>query len=249
MDGSWWMYFLVGVLAQGVDGALGMAFGVTATTVMLSFGTSPAQASAMVHIAEIFTTAASGASHWWHRNVDWTMVRRIAVPGVIGGVIGATVLANVDGKIIAPFVTAYLGLIGIVIVARAWRAYHPIPATEKAMPAVGFFGGLLDAIGGGGWGPVVTSTLVGAGEKPRYVIGSVNLTEFVVTVATSVTFIVGLGVADLTPVIPLVLGGLVTAPFAGYLVKIVPARLLMIAVGILILLLSLRSLLRALGWM
>jgi len=249
MDGTWWMYFLVGVLAQAVDGALGMAFGVTATTVMLSFGTSPAQASAMVHIAEIFTTAASGASHWWHRNVDWAMVKRIAIPGVIGGVIGATVLANIDGKIIAPFVTAYLAIIGMVILTRAWRAFQPIPATEKAMPVVGFFGGLLDAIGGGGWGPVVTSTLVGAGQTPRYVIGSVNLTEFLVTVATSVTLIISLGVADLTPVIPLVLGGLVSAPFAGYLVKVVPTRVLMVAVGILILLLSLRSLLRALGWM
>ena len=152
-------------------------------------------------------------------------------------------------NIIAPFVTVYLGIIGIIILIRAWRPLRPHPATERAMPVVGFFGGLLDAIGGGGWGPVVTSTLVGAGEKPRYVIGSVNLTEFLVTVATSVTLIVSLGVADLTPVIPLVLGGLVTAPFAGYLVKIVPARALMVAVGILILLLSLRSLVRALGWM
>ena len=249
MDGSWWMYFLVGVLAQAVDGALGMAFGVTATTVMLSFGTSPAQASAMVHIAEIFTTAASGASHWWHRNVDWTMVKRIAIPGVIGGILGATVLANVEGKHIAPFVTIYLAIIGILILIRAWRPLRPHPATERAMPAVGFTGGLLDAIGGGGWGPVVTSTLVGAGQTPRYVIGSVNLTEFLVTLATSTTFIITLGVADLAPVIPLVLGGLVTAPFAGYLVKIVPARALMVAVGILILLLSLRSLLRTLGWM
>ena len=250
MDGSWWMYFFVGVLAQAVDGALGMAFGVTATTVMLSFGTSPAQASAMVHIAEIFTTAASGASHWWHRNVDWTMVKRIAIPGVIGGVIGATVLANVDGKNHSAIRHGRISaIIGIVILIRAWRPLRPHPATERAMPVVGFFGGLLDAIGGGGWGPVVTSTLVGAGQTPRYVIGSVNLTEFLVTVATSVTLIVSLGVADLAPVIPLVLGGLVTAPFAGYLVKIVPTRALMVAVGILILLLSLRSLVRALGWM
>jgi uncharacterized protein len=249
MDASWWMFFFVGVLAQAVDGALGMAFGVTATTVMLSFGTSPAQASAMVHIAEIFTTAASGGSHWWHRNVDWTTVKRIAVPGVIGGILGATVLSNVDGKIIAPFVTIYLGIIGVVILVRVWRPVRTHTATEKAMPAIGFAGGLLDAIGGGGWGPVVTSTLVGAGQTPRYVIGSVNLTEFLVTVATSTTFIVTLGVADLTPVIPLILGGLVTAPFAGYLVKIVPTRALMLAVGVLILLLSLRSLLRALGWL
>src|SRR5690349_196021 len=129
MDATWWMFFMVGMLAQAVDGALGMAFGVTATTVMLSFGTSPAQASAMVHIAEIFTTAASGASHWWHRNIDWTMARRIAIPGVIGGILGATVLSNIDGKIIAPFVTIYLTIIGIVILVRAWRSFQPIPAT------------------------------------------------------------------------------------------------------------------------
>jgi uncharacterized membrane protein YfcA len=107
MGEAWWLFFFVGVLAQAVDGALGMAFGVTATTVMLSFGVAPAQASAMVHIAEMFTTAASGASHWWHRNVDWSIVRRIAVPGTIGGIIGATVLVNIDGKTIAPFVTGY----------------------------------------------------------------------------------------------------------------------------------------------
>ena len=113
VDESWLPFFFVGLLAQLVDGALGMAFGVTATTVMLSFGTAPAQASAMVHIAEIFTTAASGASHWWHRNVDWSIVRRIAIPGTIGGILGATLLSNVDGKVIAPFVTVYLALMGV----------------------------------------------------------------------------------------------------------------------------------------
>jgi uncharacterized membrane protein YfcA len=226
-----------------------MAFGVTATTVMMSFGTSPAQASAMVHIAEIFTTAASGASHWWHRNVDWPMVRRIAIPGMIGGILGATVLSNVDGKLIAPFVAVYLALMGLLIVARAMRAYAAMQAGARAMPGIGFAGGLLDAIGGGGWGPIVTSTLIGSGHVPRYVIGSVNLTEFLVTVATSATFIVTLTLAELSPVIPLVLGGLVTAPFAGYLVRIVPTRVLMAMVGALILLLSLRSFLRLLGWL
>jgi uncharacterized membrane protein YfcA len=249
MDATWWMFFAVGVLAQAVDGALGMAFGVTASTVMMSFGTAPAQASAMVHIAEIFTTAASGASHWWHRNVDWTMAKRIAIPGVVGGVLGATVLANVDGKVIAPLVSIYLAVMGIVIVARGLRAFRTFAATERAMPAIGFAGGLLDAIGGGGWGPVVTSTLVGSGQTPRYVIGSVNFTEFLVTVATSATFMVTLGVGDLAPVVPLILGGLVSAPFAGYLVKIVPTRALMLMVGALILLLSLRSFARLLGWL
>jgi uncharacterized membrane protein YfcA len=248
LDESWWLFFVVGLLAQLVDGALGMAFGVTATTVMLSFGTSPAQASAMVHIAEIFTTAASGASHWWHRNIDWSIVKRIAIPGVIGGILGATILANVDGKVIAPFVTVYLALMGALILARALRAFATVEPSKRGMPAIGFAGGTLDAIGGGGWGPIVTSTLVGTGHVPRYVIGSVNLTEFFVTVATSVTFILTLGLADLAPVIPLVLGGIVSAPFAGYLVKIVSTRLLMLLVGGLILLLSLRSLARLVGW-
>jgi uncharacterized membrane protein YfcA len=249
LDESWWLFFLVGLLAQLVDGALGMAFGVTATTVMLSFGTSPAQASAMVHIAEIFTTAASGASHWWHRNVDWSIVRRIAIPGVIGGILGATVLANVDGKIIAPFVTVYLALMGVLILARALRGFPVVESTKRGMPAVGFFGGVLDAIGGGGWGPVVTSTLIGGGRVPRQVIGSVSLTEFFVTVVTSTTLILSLGIADLSPVIPLILGGLVVAPFAGYLVKILPARWMMVMVAALILVLSGRGILKMLGWL
>jgi uncharacterized protein len=247
VDDSWLLFFFVGLIAQLVDGALGMAFGVTATTVMLSFGTTPAQASAVVHIAELFTTAASGASHWWHRNVDWTIVRRIAVPGTAGGILGATVLSNVDGKIIAPFVTVYLALMGVLILARATRRLATVEPTRRGMPVIGFSGGVLDAIGGGGWGPIVTSTLVGAGHVPRYVVGSVNLTEFFVTVATSATFIVTLGLGDLAPVIPLVIGGLISAPFAGYLVKIVSQRLLMVMVGGLILLLSARTLLRIVG--
>ena len=169
--------------------------------------------SAMVHIAEIFTTAASGASHWWHRNVDWTIVRRIAIPGTIGGILGATLLSNVDGKVIAPFVTVYLALMGVLILARAIRKFTTVEPTQRGMLVVGFSGGVLDAVGGGGWGPIVTSTLVGAGHVPRYVVGSVNLTEFFVTLATSATFIVTLGLADLAPVISLVFGGLVSAPF------------------------------------
>lgn len=249
MDETWWLFFLVGLFAQLIDGALGMAFGVTATTVMLSFGTAPAQASAMVHIAEIFTTAASGASHWWYRNIDWSIIRRIAVPGVAGGILGATILSNVDGKMIAPFVTVYLALMGGLILVRAILSFATLEPSRRRMPAIGFAGGTLDAIGGGGWGPIVTSTLIGGGHVPRYVVGSVNVTEFFVTLATSATFILTLGLADLAPVIPLVLGGVVSAPFAGYLVKIVSARLLMLLVGSLILLLSLHTLLRLAGWL
>ena len=135
MDEFWLLFFFVGLFAQLVDGALGMAFGVAATTVMLSFGTAPAQASAMVHIAEIFTTAASGASHWWHRNVDWTIVRRIAIPGTTGGILGATLLSNVDGEMIAPFVTVYLALMGVLILARAIPSSPPLSRPGVACPS------------------------------------------------------------------------------------------------------------------
>ena len=246
---EWWLFFAVGLVAQLIDGALGMAFGVTATTFMLSFGISPVQASAMVHIAEIFTTAASGASHVAHRNIDWTIVKRIAVPGTIGGILGATVLVNIDGKVIAPFVAAYLALLGVVILVRALKMFTPPQPQQRGMPVLGFVGGVLDAIGGGGWGPIVTSTLIGHGHVPRLVIGSVNLTEFFVTVATSAAFVFTLGFADLVPVIPLILGGLVSAPFAGYLTRIAPTRLLMVLVGCVILFLSLRSLLKFVGWL
>jgi uncharacterized membrane protein YfcA len=244
---DWLVFFVVGLLAQLIDGALGMAFGVTATTLMLSYGTTPVQASAMVHLAEMFTTFASGASHLYHRNIDWSIVGRIAIPGTIGGALGATVLANVDGKKVAPFVSAYLAIMGLVILVKALRQLIPREPKQRFMPLVGFVGGVLDAIGGGGWGPIVTSTLIGNGHVPRYVIGSVNLTEFLVTVATSAAFTVWLDYADLAPVIALILGGLVSAPFAGYLTRIAPTRLLMLTVGCLVLVLSLRTLLKLVG--
>ena len=243
MDESWLLFFFVGLFAQLVDGALGMAFGVTATTVMLSFGTAPAQASAMVHIAEIFTTAASGASHWWHRNVDWTIVRRIAIPGTIGGILGATLLSNVDGKVIAPFVTVYLALMGVLILfcARntqvhrcradsAWHARRRFQRRRARRRRRRWMGSDRDKHAGR------------RRPRPALRVGSVNLTEFFVTFATSATFIVTLGLANLAPVIPLVFGGVVSAPFAGYLVKIVSNRLLMLIVGSLILALSARTL-------
>jgi len=249
MDSTWWLFFAVGMGAQLVDGALGMAFGVTATTFLLSFGVAPAQASAMVHIAEIFTTAASGASHWAQRNIDWAIVKRLAIPGTVGGAIGATVLSNVDGKMIAPFVTIYLAIMGVVILFKAARLALEMQPSWRGMPVVGFFGGLLDAIGGGGWGPIVTSTLIGGGHAPRFVIGSVNITEFFVTVVTSVAFALSLGLMDILPVIPFILGGLIVAPFAGYLTRVVPTRLLMAIVGCLVLGLSLRSLFKLAGWL
>lgn len=244
---DFWTFVAIGVFAQLIDGALGMAFGVIGSSVLMATGVAPAQASAMIYIAEIFTTAASGASHVAAKNVSWTIVKRIAVPGVVGGIVGATVLSNVDGKAIAPFVNGYLLLIGLLILVRGFRKFGEVEASRRGMPAIGFAGGTLDAMGGGGWGPVVTSTLIGTGHVPRYVIGSVSLTEFFVTVATSATFIVSIGIADLSPVVPLILGGLVAAPFAGLIARVAPTRLLMVVVGLLVVGLAVRSLLRYFG--
>jgi uncharacterized protein len=188
-------------------------------------------------------------SHWAQRNVDWGIVKRLAIPGIAGGAIGATLLSNIDGKVIAPFVTVYLGIMGLVILFKAARLALEMQPSWRGMPVVGFFGGLLDAIGGGGWGPIVTSTLIGGGHTPRFVIGSVNITEFFVTVATSAAFALSLGLMDILPVIPFILGGLIVAPFAGYLTRAVPTRLLMAIVGCVVLGLSLRSLFRLAGWL
>ncbi|MCW5682721.1 MAG: sulfite exporter TauE/SafE family protein [Xanthobacteraceae bacterium] len=244
---DFWTFVAIGIFAQLVDGALGMAFGVIGSSVLMASGVAPAQASAMIHIAEIFTTAASGISHYVNKNVSWSIVKRIALPGVIGGIVGATVLANIDGKKIAPFVSTYLLIIGVIIVIRALRAFAVVDPSRRGMPAIGFAGGTLDAVGGGGWGPVVTSTLIGTGHVPRYVIGSVNLTEFFVTVATSATLILHLGWGDLSPVVPLILGGLIAAPFAGLIARVAPTRILMVVVGLLVIGLATRSLLRYFG--
>src|SRR5436305_7365340 len=202
----------IGFLAQLVDGALGMAFGVISTTAMLSIGMPPAQASALVHTAEIFTTAASAGSHLWHRNVDWRLVIRLGIAGVLGAVFGAWILSNVDAGAVRPFISAYLLLVGGFILFKAWRG---IPARDAPAPwtaPVGLVAGFLDASGGGGWGPVATTTLVGSGHAPRTTVGSVNTTEFFVTAAAATTFFVELGAAPLQNLIPLIVGGLIAAP-------------------------------------
>jgi uncharacterized membrane protein YfcA len=236
----------IGFCAQLVDGALGMAFGVISTTAMLAIGMTPAHASAVVHTAEIFTTGASAASHVWHRNIDWRLVLRLGIAGVIGAGLGAWVLSNVDGNAIRPYVAAYLLLMGLFILLRAMRmATGRDSPSGWAMP-VGFVAGFLDASGGGGWGPVATSTLVGSGHAPRIAIGSVNATEFFVTVTAATTFFVALGASPLRELVPLALGGLLAAPLGGWVVKRVPARALMTVVGLLVVALAAWQIARAL---
>ena len=240
------LFTAVGFAAQLIDGALGMAYGLSATTVLLSLGTAPAMASASVHAAEVFTTAASGVAHWRMGNVDKKLVMRLALPGMIGGAIGAYLLANLPGEAIRPYVALYLFGMGVLIVTRAVRERPPAEAPRHVIP-LGLFGGFIDAIGGGGWGPVVASTLVGRGTVPRMAIGSVNLAEFFVTLTISVTFLTTVGL-ELVPVIAgLVLGGIVAAPFAALATRHIPDRPLMLLVGVVIVLLSLRELIRALA--
>ncbi|MBX4869439.1 MULTISPECIES: sulfite exporter TauE/SafE family protein [Rhizobium] len=234
MTSDIFFFIAVGFCAQIVDGALGMAFGVLSTTSLLAFGVPVANASAMTHVTEMFTTAASGLSHAYHRNVDWRLVARLAPAGMIGGAIGAYLLANIDGKVIEPFVSAYLIAIGLLILYKAFRPQIRREVRDWAVPPVGLFGGLLDAIGGGGWGPIVTSTLVGRGHDLKRVIGSTNFTEFAVTLTISITFVVTLGWSELNSAIGLIIGGVIAAPFGAILVKRLPVRALMVAVSMVI---------------
>ena len=241
----WWLFFAIGFVAQLVDGALGMAYGVLTNTALLAIGLPPAHASALVHTAEIFTTSASAASHIYHRNVDWRMVARLGVTGVLGAILGAWVLSNVDVTAARRFVYGYLLIMGVYILWKSMRiALAPRKLSGWTAP-LGFVAGFLDASGGGGWGPMTTSTLVGSGHAPRYAVGSVNTTEFFVTVSAATTFFAELGASSLEHLIPLVLGGVLAAPFGGWVVKRVPARGLMTAVGVLIVILSIVQLIRA----
>lgn len=246
--GIFGLFLLVGFFAQLIDGAVGMAYGVISSSVLLAFGVPPAQASATIHAAECFTTGASGASHIAHRNIDWRLFMRLAPAGVVGGVIGAYLLTGFDPTFIKAVVIAYLGVLGIFMLARAIRGPKEEEPHLKHVVPLGVVGGFLDASGGGGWGPIVSSTLLGRGHPPRYVIGSVNAAEFIVTVAISIAFLgtlltgrlqleggLAAGVASLSG---LILGGLVAAPLAGYITKIAPARLLLGAASILVMSLS-----------
>lgn len=240
------LYVAVGFAAQMIDGAIGMAYGVTSSSVLLSVGIPPATTSACVHAAETFTTFVSGVSHWKLGNVDRKLLLRLALPGAIGGAIGAYLLTSLDGEMVKPFISGYLLLMGLYIV---WCAIGRRPQQgdgPKRVAPLGFIGGLLDSLGGGGWGPVVTSTLIGQGTTPRYAIGSVNLAEFFVTLTISVTFVATIGL-ELWPIIAgLILGGVIAAPFAALATKKLPDKVLMVLVGCVVVILSLRTIVVAL---
>lgn len=248
---------LVGVAAQLVDGSLGMGYGVTSASLLLSTGIAPALASASVNVAQLGTTLSSGVSHWRVGNVDWRIVRRLAAPGAVGGFVGATVLSSLDTGVARPLMAWLLLVLGVVVTVRF--VLRPSPrrgplsrwtGRRRFLGPLGAGGGFVNATGGGGWGPVVTSTLLATADiEPRRVIGSVATSEFVVTVAASAGFLVGLGLQDLDwwTVGALMLGGVVAAPFAALLAGRLPQAVLGVAVGGLIVLLNLVPVLTGLG--
>ena len=243
MDTSLFTFIVIGFIAQMIDGSLGMAYGLSSTTFLMGVGIPPALASASVHLAEVFTTAVSGLSHWRLGNVNKEIVKKLLIPGVIGGVTGAYILTSIPTDIIKPLVSAYLLVMGLVILKKVLskHEHQSAPLAEKKLVALGSIGGFFDAIGGGGWGPIVTTTLVARGETPRFTIGSVNLTEFAVTLAESLAFALLLQGVAWNVVAGLLIGGVIAAPFGAYLTKKMPTRTLMGMVGLVIITTSIRT--------
>ncbi|MFM7481687.1 MAG: sulfite exporter TauE/SafE family protein [Candidatus Methylopumilus sp.] len=233
---------LVGLLAQLVDGSLGMAYGITSTSFLIGIGATPAAASGAVHVAEIFTTAFSGISHIKFGNVHKDLFKKLVIPGVIGGIVGAYILTSIDGKLIKPYVTVYLLLMGLFILRKAFVLIKHNNKKIKHVRKLALTGGFLDAIGGGGWGPIVTSSLIGQGNSPRHTIGSVNTAEFFVSFATGITFILLGSAGHWILVAGLIIGGLFSAPFAAYLTSKLSTKKLLIAVGFLITAISIYNL-------
>jgi len=225
-------FMAVGFLAQMIDGALGMAFGVISTSALVALGVPPAAASAGVHAVETVTTAVSGTSHAIARNIDWRLFARIAVPGVIGAVAGAYVLTSISADMAKPLIQAYLGALGAWIFWRGFRHIH-VERAPKLVAPLGLVGGFLDAAGGGGWGPIVTSNLIVQGSGPRKTIGTVNAAEFFVATSAALTFMIALGWEVVTTAtVGLLAGGVIAAPFGALLAKRLRADTLMIMVGI-----------------
>jgi hypothetical protein len=238
-------FVAAGFVAQLADGALGMAYGVTSTSLLLSAGVPPAVASASVHVAEVFTTGASGISHWKFGNISRRLFVKLALPGAAGAAIGAYVLTSFDGAVIRPYVAGYLLVMGVIILLKTNRetlVYREV----KRVRSLALVGGFVDASGGGGWGPVVTSTLIGAGHKPRVTIGTINAVEFLVALAASGVFALFVGLNEWQVVLGLIFGGVLAAPAGAYACRRIAPKKCMLLVGVLIIVLSMRTILLSL---
>jgi uncharacterized membrane protein YfcA len=240
---EFYLFVLAGFIAQMIDGALGMAYGVSASTFLLSFGVPPAAASASIHTSEIFTSGVSGLMHLKFQNVNKKLFKTLLLPGVIGAALGAVVLSSLEqyNYILKPVIALYTLYLGILIIRKALKgAKRKIKI--KNIPRLATFGGFMDSIGGGGWGPIVSSTLIAGGRHPRYTIGSVNLTEFFVALASSITFIAIIGISHWAVIAGLILGGIIAAPIAALLSKKLPVKTMMLLVGSMVILISIRIL-------
>jgi uncharacterized protein len=236
------IFFLIGALAQLVDGSLGMGYGATCTSFLLFMGVPPLLSSTAIHVSEMFTTGASAISHFTFGNINKKLFKHLLIPGVIGSIIGAYLLSGViNGEKIKPFVAIYMMVLAVIIIIKAVRK-NIVKKKTKHLGVLASFGGFMDAVGGGGWGPIVTSTLVGNGRCPKYTIGSVNAAEFAVSLASGVTFLLFGGIQSWQLILGLILGGVVTAPIAALLVHKIKRKPMMILVGIMILLLSVKTL-------
>jgi len=241
---EFYWFIVIGLAAQLVDGALGMAFGLVSSSILLGMGLPPAAVSASVHTAEVFTTGVSGASHAYFRNIDKRLFWRLTISGTIGGVIGAYVLTQLPGELIRPFIYVYLLALSLLILLRSMGKFVPKQEIRR-VPVLGFLAGLLDASGGGGWGPLATSTLLAGGGKARTTIGAVSAAEFVITLAVSLTFFLSIGIQHLEIVLGLLIGGALAAPFAAYLVRHVSERIILTIVGVVVLCISVYNIGRA----
>ncbi|MFD1819289.1 hypothetical protein SAMN04515674_102318 [Pseudarcicella hirudinis] len=239
-------YLLGGFIAQMIDGALGMAYGVTATTFLLSVGITPAAASASVHASEVFTSGVSGYMHLKFGNVNSKLFKTLLIPGIIGAVLGAYIISSLEeyASMLKPIISTYTLILGIIIIKKALKKRQE-KRTLKKVGWLAMFGGYMDAIGGGGWGPIVSSTLIASGRHPRYTIGSVNLAEFFISLASSITFVTVIGLGYWQVIAGLILGGMVAAPIAARLSSKLPVKTMMILVGMVVIIVSLRQIVMA----
>jgi uncharacterized membrane protein YfcA len=231
-----------GFAAQLIDGALGMAYGITCSSLLLTFGYSPLSASAAVHMAEVVTSGVSGHFHWRFGNVDPVLFRRLLWPGMAGGVLGAYGLSRLPAERLTPFVALYLFAMGARIIYKALVTRAAARPESSRIEGIGFAGGLFDAMGGGGWGPIVTASLMGSGHDPRIAVGTANRAEFFVTIAQSATFVAAVGVGGWRTAAALCLGGALAAPLAAHAARRLEPKRLMLVVGVLVAMLSLRTL-------
>jgi uncharacterized protein len=237
----------VGFVAQMVDGCVGMGYGISSSSILATLGIPPLITSATVHAAEVVTAGVSSASHAWFRNLDRRIFLSLLAPGVVGGVLGATVLAHIPTHTIRPFVWSYLIITGLCVVGRVVLGRNPPIAVGAPGPALGLIAGFLDAIGGGGWGTIVTSTMIARGISPRYAIGTANAVDFFVALATSIALWTQIGHMRYDMVIALLIGGAAAAPLAAWVTRHVPARAAATAVGLVVVLLGAAGLLEALS--